>query len=146
MQKGTGTPTGKQFDRNEPERALGTWRQSKWRLGFWVRAVFTLSLWYWLVYRQNYIMLTTRRVSQRRGWLLATNETALSIENITDVTVNKGPLGSLFGYGDITIQSPGSSGSEISAIGLADPERLRGLIFDLSDGRLDGGNLFKPSR
>ncbi len=121
----------------QPERVLGKFYTSKWRIGFWLRAILSLSLWYFLSYRHNFIQLTTRRVSQRRGNFLSGNETAMSIENITDVTLNKSLLGGIFGYGDIIIQSPGSSGAEINAVGLANAEQLRNAIFDLRDGRLD---------
>lgn len=132
-------PTGnfKQNANSEPERELGIWRQSKWYGGFWLRTIFTLGLWYVFVYRFNYIHLTTRRVTQRRGHLLVTNETSLSIENITDVTVNKGAMGSIFGYGDMSIQTSGSAGSEVYGKAISDPDKLRRIIFDLSDGRLD---------
>ncbi|MDL1901001.1 PH domain-containing protein [Anaerolineae bacterium CFX9] len=122
---------------SQPERTLGIWRTSRWYSGFWFKAIITLGLWVILFWQQNYITLTTRRVTQRRGSILNTNETSLSIENITDVTVNRGPLGTIFGYGDINIQTPGSSGAEISMVAVPNPERLRNLIFDLADGRLD---------
>lgn len=121
----------------EPERDLGRWHQSKWYSMFWVKSIFTLGLWTLLFWRHNYINLTTRRVTQKRGFWLTSNETSLSIENVTDVTVNKGFFGSILGYGDINISTAGSTSSEISAKAVPQPDRLRDLIFDLSDGRLD---------
>lgn len=122
---------------SQPERTLGVWRTSRWYGGFWLKAILTLGLWVILIWQQNYITLTTRRVTQRRGSILNVNETSLSIENVTDVTVNRGVFGSIFGYGDINVQTSGSSGAEIAMVAVPDPERLRNLIFDLTDGRLD---------
>ncbi|MGQ9909542.1 MAG: PH domain-containing protein [Candidatus Flexifilum sp.] len=122
---------------SEPERELGIWRQSRWYGMFWLKTIFTLGLWTLLFWQHNYISLTTRRVTQKRGAWLTTNETSLSLENVTDVTVNKGVFGSIFGYGDISISTAGSSGAEIHGIAIPRPEKLRSLIFDLTDGRLD---------
>lgn len=122
---------------SEPERQLGMWRQSRWYGMFWFRTIFTLGLWTLLYWQHNFIQLTSRRVTQRRGMWLTSNETSLAIENVTDVTVNKGLLGSILGYGDISISTAGSSSSEVVAKAIPNPERLRDLIFDLSDGRLD---------
>jgi membrane protein YdbS with pleckstrin-like domain len=122
---------------NSPERTLKTYRESKARFGFWWRAVLSLSIWYWTVYRHNKIVLTTRRVVQHRGNWVSSNETSVLLTNITDVTLNRSALGRLFNYGDVLIDSAGSSGSEINAIGLSGAENLRSAVFDLRDGNLD---------
>lgn len=119
------------------ERPLKTYRESKARFGFWWRAILSLSLWYWTVYRHNKIDLTTRRVVQQRGNWLSQNETSVLLPNVTDVTLNHSFLGKLFNYGDIQISSAGSSGSEISALGLTGAAELRSAVFDLRDGRND---------
>lgn len=121
----------------EPERTLRSFTESKRRFGFWWRAVLSLSIWYWTVYRQNRIDLTTRRVVQTRGTWTTQNETSILLANVTDVTLNRSFWGRLNNYGDVMISSAGSSGSEISAIGLADAEKLRAAVFDLRDGKLD---------
>ena len=121
----------------EPERQLKTYRESKARFGFWWRAVLSLSLWYWTVYRHNKIDLTTRRVMQQRGNWISQNETSVLLTNVTDVTLNRSFFGRIFNYGDIQISSAGSAGSEISAVGLAGAEELRSAVFDLRDGRQD---------
>jgi len=120
-----------------PETVVGVWHESKAHLPFWLKTIFTLSLYYWLVYKHNDIKLTTRRVNQRRGNLFTINETSMSIENITDVDVNMSMLGRIFNYGDISIQTPGSSGAEIRVVRLSNPDKLREAIFDLRDGKLD---------
>ena len=74
---------------------------------------------------------------QQRGNWLTSNETSVLLSNITDVTLNRSFLGRLGNYGDLLISSAGSSGSEISVIGLAGAEQLRTAVFDLRDGKLD---------
>ncbi len=120
-----------------PEKVVGVWHESKANLRFWLLSIVTLSLYYFLVFSRNEIRLTTRRVTQVRGSILTTNETSMSLENITDVEVNMSALGRLFNYGDISIQTAGSSGAEIQADRLTNPNTLRDAIFDLRDGRLD---------
>ncbi|MCC6801708.1 MAG: PH domain-containing protein [Anaerolineae bacterium] len=120
-----------------PEKVIGEWHESKANIQFWLKTILTLSLWYWLFFRHNQIRLTTRRVIQQRGSFITTNDTSTSIENITNVDVNISLLGRIFNYGDINIQTAGSSAAEIAAKRLQNPDRLRDAIFDLRDGRLD---------
>jgi hypothetical protein len=61
----------------------------------------------------------------------------MSLTNVTDINVNKSAVGALLGYGDIAIQSAGADTTEISFMGLGKPDKLRELIFDLKDGKLD---------
>jgi hypothetical protein len=126
---------------NQAEKTIGTFRESRWSAGFWLRAIFTLGLYYLLIHRYREIVLTTRRVTQKRGSIMSQNETSISVENITDVTVNRSALGGMLGYGDISIQSAGSSGTEIAQTRLAGADKLREAIFDLRDGRLDESKL-----
>lgn len=125
----------------ERERTIGEWYESKVNPRFWLLTIVTLSLYYWLVYKQNAIVLTTRRVTQRRGNILTSSETAISIPNITNVDVNISLLGRILGYGDIAIQSAGSNAAEIAQTRLTSPDKLREAIFDLRDGVLDEGAL-----
>lgn len=120
-----------------PEKEVGVWEGTRASLGFWLRTIFTLSIYYFLFHRFNKITLTTRRVTQTRGNFLTQNETSLGLHNVTDITINRSFIGRMFNYGDITIQSAGSGSSEINFNGLHDPERLRELIYDLRDGRVD---------
>ena len=122
---------------HSPEQQIGVWRRSMWTWGFWWRTITTLTLYVWLLWRRNQITVTTRRVSQRRGNLLGGEETALSIQNITDISVDTPPLGAIFGYGDIEVQSAGSTEAEISFRGLGRVKKLREVLFDLKDGVAD---------
>ncbi len=121
----------------QPEKTVGVWYESKASLRFWVLTIITLSLYYWLHFKHNYILLTTRRLTQHRGNMLTSNQELMSLENITDVDVNISLLGRIFNYGDLTVQTAGSSSAEISAVRLSNPDKLRDAIFDLRDGKLD---------
>lgn len=121
----------------EKEKSVGEWYGSKSNLQYWLLTILTLTLYHWLIYRHNSILLTTRRVTQRRGNILTSNETSISMENITNVDVNQSLLGRIFNYGDIVIQTAGSGNAEIVFVRLANPIKLRESIFDLKDGRYD---------
>ncbi|NDJ63308.1 MAG: PH domain-containing protein [Chloroflexi bacterium] len=121
----------------EPERTIKTWRRSTRNPSFWLITIVTLGLYVVLVWQHNDITLTTRRVTQRRGNILTSNETSISLPNVTDVNVNRSALGKLLGYGDISIQSAGSSAAEVQFVAVANPTQIREAIFDLRDGRLD---------
>ena len=120
-----------------PEKHIAVFRRSPRSWGFWWRTIVTLGIYVLTNWRLNQISLTTRRLTQRRGNLLTGNETAMSLERVTDINVNKSLLGSIMGYGDIVIQSAGSDSAEISFTSLQNPDKLRELIFDVKDGRLD---------
>jgi uncharacterized membrane protein YdbT with pleckstrin-like domain len=120
-----------------PEKHVAVFRRSPRSWGFWWRTIVTLGLYILTNWRLNQISLTTRRLTQRRGNILTGNETAMSLERVTDINVNKSLLGSILGYGDIVIQSAGSDSAEISFSSLQNPDKLRELIFDVKDGRLD---------
>lgn len=126
-----------------PEDLVGVWRGSKANFSFWFKTLITLSLYYWLVYIHNDITLTTRRVTQRRGDFLNSNQNTIVLDSITDVDVKMAMLGELFNYGDVAILTSGSRMSEIQFPRLANPKALREAIFDLRDGRLDETNLEK---
>ena len=120
-----------------PEKHIAVFRRSPRSWGFWWRTIVTLGIYVLTNWRLNQISLTTRRLTQRRGNILTGNETAMSLERVTDINVNKSLLGSIMGYGDIIIQSAGSDSAEISFTSLQNPDKLRELIFDVKDGRLD---------
>lgn len=120
-----------------PEMFVGVWRRSRWTWGFWWRTLVTLGLYVLLLWRRNQITVTTRRVSQRRGNILGGEETTISLDKITDITLDTPPLGSIFGYGNISIQSAGSTTAEIAFNGLAGAKKLRDVIFDVKDGKFD---------
>jgi len=128
----------------EPERVIEEFRATRISLGFWIPVILTLGIYYVLWHRYNKIILTTRRVTQMRGNIFTQNETTISLQNVTDVTISRSLIGRLLGFGDIVIQSAGSGASEIDFRGIRDPERLREMIYDLRDGRLDSPRLQTP--
>ncbi|PJF24762.1 MAG: hypothetical protein CUN53_16200 [Phototrophicales bacterium] len=130
----------------EPERVVEEFKATRISLGFWIPVILTLGIYYVLWHRYNKIILTTRRVTQMRGNIFTQNETTISLQNVTDVTINRSLIGKMLGFGDIVIQSAGSASSEIAFPGIRDPERLRELIYDLRDGRLDKVSLQTPKR
>lgn len=124
---------------SQREEVVAEFRRSTRTLGFWWRTIFTLSLYYWILWRRNKITVTTRRIIQRTGNIIGGAETSVQLTRITDVTVKTSGLGTLLGYGLIEVQSAGSGTAEIRFDGIARPHRLKDIIFDLQDGVLDGG-------
>jgi len=124
-------------ENKDKEKLIGHWRLSPSSPRFWAHTLPTLGFYFFLLWRRNQITVTTRRVTQRHGNIIGGSETTISLENITDISVSQGILGSLLGYGDVIIQSAGSGAAEISFQSLGDVKRLREVIFDMKDGRLD---------
>lgn len=122
---------------NPDELTVGVWHESKARPGFWLRTIFTLGLWYLIVYKHNYIEVTNQIITQKRGSIFSGNETTMRVDRVTDITLNQSFLGNLLNYGDIMIQSAGSGEAEIAKKGMANPRKLRQVILDLRDGVLD---------
>ncbi|HVU12127.1 MAG TPA: PH domain-containing protein [Phototrophicaceae bacterium] len=152
--------TNKVTTNSSGEAVLGVWHESKAHARFWLMCIVTLSLYYWLVYKHNNITVTHRRVTQKLGNAINSNEVSLAIEHVTDVDINIGLLGRIFNYGDVSIQTAGSAGAEMMAlqrgnkdfaphgeagsasaeiIGLhiANPHALRDTIFNLLDGNVN---------
>ena len=110
------------------EQVIGVWRHSKLSGGFWWRTILTLGLYAVVESRQEYITLTTERVTQHRGHLIGSSEISISLSKIADVSVRIPLFGALLGYGDIAIVSEGN-GPQIEFRGLARPNQLRDAIF-----------------
>lgn len=125
------------FAVNPNEILVGIWHHSRWRLAFWLKTILTLSIYYFTVHKHNYIAVTNMTVTQKRGTILSGNETTMRVDQITDINLNQSMLGGIFNYGDITIQSAGSGAAEISMHGIANPRKLREVLVDLRDGKLD---------
>src|SRR5579859_2859000 len=91
-----------------PEQVIGVWKHSKLTGGFWWRTLLSVGLYAVVEARQQYITLTTERVTQHRGGLLSSSEISISLSKIANVSVRMPWLGTLLGYGDIAIESEGS--------------------------------------
>lgn len=114
----------------QPEKTLGVWRRSVFTGGFWWRTLITLGMYYFFLWRKNQITLTDRRITQRTGNILAGRETTIDLDKVTDISVENSVLGGVFNYGDINIQSAGSSESEVAFKGLGGAYKLRDAIFE----------------
>jgi hypothetical protein len=112
----------------EPEKVIGVWKRSKFSGGFWWRTLLTAGLYAFVQARQQNITLTTERVTQRRGGLLNSSETSISLSKVANVSVKMPWLGTLLGYGDIAVESEGN-GPQIEFRGLGRPGQLRDAIF-----------------
>lgn len=118
----------------DPERIVGQFRRSIYTFGFWWRTLFTFGLYPLVIWPRNTVTLTNRRLMQRTWSLVASREVWINIEHVTDVRLRITPLGQLFGFGDISIQSfAGSHNAEIIFAGLDGAARLRDMIFRLQD-------------
>ncbi|GAB4519674.1 MAG: hypothetical protein OHK0046_28920 [Anaerolineae bacterium] len=121
----------------EPEFEVGIWRRSTVTWGFWWRTLTTFGLYYLFLWPRNYVKLTNRRVTRKRGELLGGEERSIGLENITDIFVDIPPMGALLNWGHIHIQTAGSSAVELAFYGLDNAKQLREMIYDLKDGQLD---------
>jgi hypothetical protein len=122
-----------------PEAIAGVFRRSRWSWGFWWRTLTSLGLYYLLLWDRNRITITTQRVHQRHGDLLGGQEISMSLENVTDVFLDEPPMGAIFDYGSIRVQSAGSGGAEIGFEALGRARQMRDLIFDLKNRRATPG-------
>lgn len=120
----------------DPERVIGVWRRSMTSPGFWVRVLLTLTLYYWLFWERNKIMLTNRRITQFKPLIVGGSEISLAIENITEVNIHTPPLGALLGFADVKIQTPGGNqAAEIDFRAVARPAELKAAVFEQQDRR-----------
>jgi uncharacterized membrane protein YdbT with pleckstrin-like domain len=118
----------------DPERVLGTWRRSVSSPGFWLRSIFTLSLWYWLFWQRNQITVTTRRVTHYQANLVGGREVSVSINNITEVQLDTPVLGALLRFANVSIQSKGGDMTpEIVFAAVERPAELKQAIFAVQD-------------
>lgn len=116
------------------ERVLGIWRRSMFSVGFWLRVMVSLSLYYWFLWPVNQITLTNRRITQRRGSIFTGTETSITIGNISNITVRHSLFGLMLGYGDIIVESPGiGAESRIDFHGIANPDGLKNAIYNLQN-------------
>jgi hypothetical protein len=122
------------YDPSAPERVIGEWRRSMASPGFWLRVIFTLTLYYWIYWERNKIVLTNRRVTQHIAYLIGGEERSVSLHNITEVRIHTPPLGTLLGFADVAIQSMGGDQApEIHFQALERPAQLKQMIFTVQD-------------
>lgn len=94
---------------------------------FWLKLLFTLGL-YFFWWRTNTLELTDKRIVLRSG-VLSKNERSVPLVKVQDVTVNRGPMGRIFGFGDLRIESAGSNSTEIAVYQFGKIERIKREIM-----------------
>jgi uncharacterized membrane protein YdbT with pleckstrin-like domain len=116
------------------ERTLLVAREAK---GNWIwRMPLTLGL-YYLWWKAHHIEVTTRRLILRQG-VFSRQERSVALDQILDVVVTKGFLGRLFNFGDISIQTAGSTGTEFHFEHVANPLDLRDTIYQAQEALRQG--------
>lgn len=90
---------------------------------FWVKMLFTVGL-YFFSWRTKTLELTDRRVVLRSG-VFSKNERSIPLVKVQDVTVDRGPIGRIFGFGDLRIESAGGSNTEIQVFQFSKAERIK---------------------
>jgi uncharacterized membrane protein YdbT with pleckstrin-like domain len=76
--------------------------------------------------------VTDKRVIMRQG-VLSRNERSVSLDNVQDVIVKRGLIGSLFNWGTLMVETGASPGTEFVFRWLASPTRVRDAIFAAQD-------------
>jgi len=111
------------------ERLLIRSREHVFSRYLWLKLVFTVGL-YFFWWRSNVLELTDRRVVLRTG-VLSRNERSVPLAKVQDVTVSRGPIGRLFGFGDLRIESAGVVNTEIAVEQFRKVERIKQEILRL---------------
>lgn len=93
---------------------------------FGVLAAFN-ALGIWVRYRFTRYHVGSRGVVVTSGWLTR-RRVETTYQKVTDVTVYQGFLGRLFGFGNITINTAGSSSAPVVFAGVRAPDDVKGLI------------------
>ena len=92
--------------------------------------VYVLVLaWYWIDWRNDYLLITTRRVAHReRVALLYESRYEAPLGRVQNINIRRGLLGSLFGYGDLSVETAAKVG-RLHIERIPRPERAREAIF-----------------
>ena len=104
-----------------------TVRESMWFPGFWLKILFSLTLYYFL-WANHQLIISNKRVTVRKG-VVAKDERFVPLDRIQNVTVRRGVLGAILGYGNITIDSAGGPAAEIVFPAVANAEKVKEAII-----------------
>lgn len=77
-------------------------------------------------YATTEFVVTTRRIIIKTG-VLATSTSEMNIAKVESVSVNRGIIGSMFGYGDLTITGSGGSHGRLTKV--AGPDAFKRAIL-----------------
>lgn len=106
-------------------------RQSKRRPQFWLKTIFSLGLWL-IWWRQDYLALTNRSIVRHSG-VFTKEERAVPLNQVQDVSISYGIVRRILGHGDVSIETAGSSGTEIVMRNIDKPEEFRARVFEQID-------------
>jgi hypothetical protein len=121
-------------DRQRPgdtEVILKEGREDPLRFSFALKFVLTLGL-YYFVWTNNKIVITTRRVIRREGWI-SKRERSVAIDRIQDITVEYNFWGRIFNYGNLYVETAGGDETEIVFQNVRDPDGLKEAILSQMD-------------
>ncbi len=80
---------------------------------------------------QKLVVFRTKVIFQTG--IFSREERIIPISKITDIRVSKGCAAGVLGYGNLYIETAGSSGTEIEVLDIANPDYARDLIVHLVD-------------
>jgi uncharacterized membrane protein YdbT with pleckstrin-like domain len=100
------------------------------------------SLWKWVIlslviigipillykYYYEYYTISQDRVAVKQG-ILRQNNFLVKKDKITDVIINQGIMGRILNYGDVIINTAGTSQHEAILRGVSDPDQKRDMIL-----------------
>lgn len=93
--------------------------------------------WCWLARRHDLLIVTDKRILRFRG-IISTDVPMMRISKITDMRYHRSPMGELFGYGEVTIESAGQEQALRELKWLPDPlenyHRLCEVVFGEKHG------------
>lgn len=111
----------------QEEEVLVTARENPLGCGCITKATLTLGL-YLLFWAAKKLIVTNKRVTWQTG-VLSKSERTIPLNRVTDISVSRGFLGNLLGYGNIRVESAGASQTEIVAGGIQNPDKVREAIL-----------------
>lgn len=93
----------------------------------WLKGLFAPARWI----GQRLTIYRTRIIFE--SGIFNKDERIIPIRKITDLRVTKGCIAGMIGYGNLYIETAGSSGTEIAVVDISNPDYARDLITHLID-------------
>jgi len=93
-------------------------------------AIVVRAIWDWVDWRNDYYVVTTRRVVRREKVALTyESRDEAPLDKIQNINIQRNPFQRILGYGDLIIETAGTEGI-IRFDALPNPEKARDLIFE----------------
>ncbi len=93
-------------------------------------ALAALAVWLFKLGRdRTTYTLTTHGVRVQRG-IVTTQIAEAKFEKITDINLNQGIMGKIFGYGTVVLNTAGSVGAPVHFAGVENPEAVRQMVLE----------------